>query len=219
MVSAKSIIVKSINAKNARAFVRFHHYSGKVQPNSQLHFGVFLNDRLHGVMQLGPSIDKRRMQGLVQNTKWHEFIELNRMAFDDALPRNSESRALSVLIRLIRKHYPQIKWMISFADGCQCGDGTIYRAAGFTLIDIKKNVNQLLMPDGSVTAKKALDNDPNKNSRYWRERGAIPLSGFQLKYIYFLDPKYREFLTVPELPFSKIAEVGAGMYKGEKRVT
>ena len=39
--------------------------------------------------------------------------------------------------------------------------------------------------------------------------------GYQLRYIYFIDPKWRKRLTVPEIPFSKIDEMGAGMYKGE----
>ena len=42
------------------------------------------------------------------------------------------------------------------------------------------------------------------------------LDGFQLRYIYFIDKSYRKRLTVPEIPFSKIDEMGAGMYKGEK---
>lgn len=49
------------------------------------------------------------------------------------------------------------------------------------------------------------------------EAGFKPLEGFQLRYIYFLDPSYRERLTVPELPYSRIQELGEGMYKGEKR--
>jgi hypothetical protein len=44
--------------------------------------------------------------------------------------------------------------------------------------------------------------------------GSKNLEGFQLRYVYFLDPKYREFLTVPILPFSEIKKVGATMYKG-----
>lgn len=36
------------------------------------------------------------------------------------------------------------------------------------------------------------------------------------RYIYFIDSTYRERLTVPIIPFSKIDEMGAGMYKGEK---
>lgn len=34
--------------------------------------------------------------------------------------------------------------------------------------------------------------------------------------MYFIDKKCREKLTVPEIPFSRIDEMGAGMYKGEK---
>ena len=46
--------------------------------------------------------------------------------------------------------------------------------------------------------------------------GAKPIPGFQLRYMYFIDPKCRKRLTVPEIPFSRIDELGAGMYKGEK---
>jgi hypothetical protein len=69
------------------------------------------------------------------------------MAFSDLLPKNSESRAIAISIKLLKKHTPQIKWIISFADGCQCGDGTIYRASGFELSDIKKNKTIMKMPD------------------------------------------------------------------------
>src|SRR5574343_765986 len=96
MATAKDLIVKPIKAAVANEFVKSCHYSGKVVQNSQLHLGVFLGNMLHGVMQFGPSLDKRKVQGLVSGTKWHEFIELNRMAFTDALPRNSESRAIAV---------------------------------------------------------------------------------------------------------------------------
>ena len=89
-------------------------------------------------MQFGPSIDKRKTQALVKDTLWNGFIELNRMAFSDKLPKYSESRAIGITMRLIRKMYPQIKWVISFSDGAQCGDGTIYRASGFYLTSIKK---------------------------------------------------------------------------------
>jgi len=41
-----------------------------------------------------------------------------------------------------------------------------------------------------------------------------PLIGKQLKYIYLIDKTCK--ITVPILPFNKIDEMGAGMYKGEK---
>ena len=240
MTTAKDLLVQPIKAGIANDFVKAHHYSGKVAQNSQLHLGVFLEGRLHGVMQFGPSLDKRKIQGLVSGTLWHEFLELNRMAFDDVLPRNSESRALSVAWRLLKKHAPQVKWVVSFADGTQCGDGTIYRAAGFVLTGFTKANEFYKLPNGesvmSATlrlsgytqwlapymSRKEFDDLSNFGSTSKRvmekleKAGAVKLDGFSIRYIYFIDPAYRARLTVPELPFSEIERRGASMYKGQK---
>jgi hypothetical protein len=219
---AKDIIVKPISSQDAGRIVKACHYSGKVVQNSQLHLGVFLDGKCGGAMQFGPSTDKRRTLSLVAGTLWNEFLELNRMAFSDWLPRNSESRAIAFAMRWIHKTYPQIKWVISFADGTQCGDGAIYRASGFLLTAIKKNNQILRMPSGLLVNKKTLDNpnhmapDGRFGSALARDNGATPIPGFQLRYVYFIDPAYRSKLTCPELPFSEIERVGAGMYKGKK---
>ena len=99
----------------------------------------------------------------------------------------------------------------------------IYRASGFALTGIKKNTQMLLMPNGRIVAKKTLDN-PNHmtstgkfGSSKAKEDGACPLPGFQLRYIYFLNPAARSRLTVPVLPFSEIQRRGAGMYLGKPK--
>ena len=74
MISAKDIHVAPIRSQDAAALVKRVHYSGKVVNNSQLHFGVFLNGKLEGVMQFGPSLDKRKIQGLIKETGWNDFI-------------------------------------------------------------------------------------------------------------------------------------------------
>lgn len=240
MSSAKDLIVKPISAADANRIVKALHYSGKVVQNSQLHLGVFLNGRCGGAMQFGPSLDKRKIQGLVKGTLWNEFIELNRMAFADWLPRNSESRCIGYAMRWIRKTYPHIKWVVSFADGTQCGDGTIYRASGFFLTGINENKTIYELPDGyrfagpSVTGLGA--NGGERVRQEIRRRtgvlvgsdgaasvagvvrlGAKHVAGFQLRYIYFLDSAARKNLTVPVIPFSEIARRGAGMYRGKPR--
>lgn len=212
MGRAKEIEVKVIPSKIANEFVKKHHYSGKVVQNSQLHFGAFLDGKLHGVMSFGPSMDKSHVIGLVKGTGWNEFIELNRMAFDDYLPKNSESRCIAIAIKLIKKNAPQIKWIISFADGTQCGDGTIYRASGFVLTDIKKNKTILENSAGDVKADICFNINPRLKEK---KKEYKPKKGFQLRYIYFVDKACRDKLTVPILPFDKIDEIGAGMYKGE----
>jgi hypothetical protein len=266
MGEAKNIILRPVTAQEANVLVRRVHYSGKVVNNSQIHVGVFYRGKLEGAMQFGPSLDKRKVQGLVAGTGWNEFIELNRMAFSEALPRNSESRALGIAMRILRKHAPQLKWVISFADGAQCGDGTIYRAAGFVLTSIKKNnqiweapdharVTRMVATDtrrpqrgeliakygGARESRTSLTDGKSKQQqaraktlsrvtatkgahiqetggasmKQFIEAGFRPIDGFQLRYVYFLDPAARERLIVPVLPFSEIERRGARMYKGQ----
>ncbi|WP_295055363.1 hypothetical protein [uncultured Fibrobacter sp.] len=236
MGRAKEIELKVIPSSIANPFIKAHHYSGKVVNKSCLHFGAFLDGGLHGVMSYGPSLDKRKIMGLVEGTGWNEFLELNRMAFDEYLPRNSESRCIGQSIRLIKKRAPQIKWIISFADGCSCGDGTIYRASNFVLTDIKANKNLCLLPNGEKIHKMTLESNPTTPRKelggkcYYDVTGGgfnfmkyvdfvkgKILDGWQLRYLYFIYPEYRKRLTVPIIPFSRINEIGAGMYKGEKR--
>ena len=175
MGRCKEIQIKVIPASIANPFVKKVHYSGKVVNNSFLHFGAFLDGRLHGVLSYGPSMDKSRLIGLVADTGWNEFIELNRMAFDDYLPRNAESYCIGQTIRMIRKQAPQVKWIVSFADGTQCGDGTIYRASNFVLTGISKNKTIIEMPDGSAVAGLTLDlQQPTTKARYDRMCGLDP---------------------------------------------
>nr|DAS93860.1 MAG TPA: hypothetical protein [Caudoviricetes sp.] len=235
MGRAKEIIVKVIPSNIAREFIKKYHYSGKVVNNSNLHFGAFLDGKLHGVMSYGNSLDKAKMMKLVDGTNWNDFLELNRMAFDDYLPRNAESYCIAKSIKLIKKNAPHIKWIVSFADGCSCGDGTIYRASNFILTGIKENYNLCQLPTGEKVHKMTLESNPlikrkelgNKSyydvtggkfdfKKYIEVSNAKILKGYQLRYVYFIDKKMRKKLTVDEIPFSKIDELGAGMYKGEK---
>ena len=221
-MGAKDLVLKKISAQEANVVVKKYHYSGKVVPNSQIHIGVYYMGKLEGAMQYGPSIDKRRVSSLVEGTGWNQFVELNRMALSPALPKNSESRAIAISIRLLKTHAPNIKWIISFADATQCGDGAIYRAAGFDLTQIKLN-KQMLLWDGKVIARKTLDNGnyPRIGGRYYSrhliETGeAVLLDGYQLRYVYFIDPSWRSKLKVDVLPYTAIDEIGARMYRGTR---
>ena len=231
MGRAKEIIVKVIPANIANEFVKKHHYSGTVSNTSTLHFGCFLDEKLHGVMSFGSPMDKSKVLPLVQPCLWNEMLELNRMAFDDYLPKYSESRCIAISIKLIKKNAPHIKWILSFSDAVQCGDGTIYRASGFVLTGIKKSTQIIETPKGERVTRMTLTQVGNKKrERIMRElgikdtgsssinlflnAGCKNIVGFQNRYILLIDKSCK--ITVPILPFSKIDEMGAGMYKGKK---
>jgi hypothetical protein len=211
MSRVKEIELKVIPAKIANDFIKKNHYSGKVVSNSFLHFGAFLDKKLHGVMSFGHSLDKAKTQKLVNGTGWNEFCELNRMAFDDYLPRNSESYCIGKALRLLKKNAPHLKWVISFADGCSCGDGTIYRASNFVLTQIKKNSTMWINDKGDKVQNMSFATNPSLDKKQFK-----PLDGYMLRYIYFIDKRCIKDLNCEIIPFSKIKELGASMYKGAK---
>lgn len=49
----------------------------------------------------------------------------------------------------------------------------------------------------------------------WILWGGVIIKGYQLRYIYFIDKTYRKKLKCPEIPFTQIDKVGAGMYKAQ----
>ena len=182
-----------------------------------LHFGVFLDGQLHGVMSYGPSMNKQKMIGLVEGTGWNEFLELNRMAFDSSTCRaTARAGPLSISLRLIRKYAPQVKWVLSFADACSCGDGTIYRAANFVLTGMKRNEALCILPDagnpdgGTRMHKMALSANPttprpelggqmllrlspagaSRGRSFCKpDRREVCWTAGSCRYIYFIDPQ------------------------------
>jgi hypothetical protein len=181
-------------------------------------------------MQYWRSINKSKLIGLIEWTGWNEFIELNRMVVKDWTPKNTESRALAVSFKLIKKNAPHIKWIVSFSDWCQCWDWTIYRASWFELTGIKQNKALIKLPNGEVVhtlsfwwwhrskrreemLKKWYSNSKKYLDDYyeWWEY----ISWFMLRYIIHLKPNLKRNYEI--LPYSKIEEMGAKMYKWIKK--
>lgn len=229
-MSAKEIIIKTISKSDADKIVKKYHYSGKVVQNSNLNFGVFYKGLLLGAMQFGSPTDKRKMLPLVKDTDWNGMMELNRMAFSDALPRFAESRAIAMAFKWMKKNAPQIEWVISFSDGTQCGHGTIYQASNFYLTQIKENTRIIELPNGEKTH--FINFSPSQKNKFTKHMKSVgitkereyldkyyngwrELKGYMYRYIYFINPKAKDRFTGQFIPFSKIKELGIGMYKGE----
>jgi len=229
--SAKDIVVKPIQPQIAKEMVIRGHYSHKVAPSSCLNFGVFWKGKLEGVLQYGHPIDKRKSLTLVRDTEWNGFLELNRMYMSPVLPKNTESRALAVTLRMIRKNLPHVKWVVSYADGTQAGSGTIYRASGFVLTGVRKNQTILYVPSMDECFAK-LSFTHNKAFKVYerikqetgvdvrevmggaasvdkviKALGAVILQGYQVRYLYFLDAAYRAKMNVPELPYNELKKL------------
>ena len=98
---------------------------------------------------------------------------------------------------MIRKNAPQIKWVISFADGCSCGDGTIYRASNFVLTNIKENFNLCLLPNGGKIHKMTLESNPTTPRKELGGKSYYDITGGRFNF-----KKYVEYVNVIRLPTS-----------------
>jgi hypothetical protein len=133
----KQYFTKEIGSKIANEFIKKFHYSHKVVSNSKLHLGIFnkTNSRLEGVLSFGyPMNPKSTPQKIVKNSNYTEMYELNRMAMDDEAPKLSESQAIGICIKWLKKYQPHIKWLLSFSDGKEGNVGTIYQATNWTYL-------------------------------------------------------------------------------------
>jgi hypothetical protein len=61
----------------------------------------------------------------------HAWLELRRMAIAPDAPRNTGSRMLAIMARLIKAKFPVVEVLVSYQDE-EAHQGTIYRAAGWT---------------------------------------------------------------------------------------
>ena len=132
----KNYYCREIEPKEAREMVKKFHYSHKCVSNSKVHIGIFniVSNRLCGVLQLGPS-----MNGYKTSKKFHESkkcMELNRMVMDDSEPRNSESQAISLCFKYLKK-YTDLDYLISFSDGKEENVGYIYQATNWDYVGYK----------------------------------------------------------------------------------
>ena len=79
-----------------------------------------------------------------------------------------------------------------------------------------------MLPNGNKIHSMTIKSSRPIMSKYgsWKKyldtehKGWKKIKGFQFRYIYLIDKACK--ITVPILPFSRIDELGAGMYRGER---
>jgi hypothetical protein len=68
---------------------------------------------------------------VARNLPQDSWLELRRLAIAPDAPRNTASRMLAVMARLVRRECPRVTTLLSYQD-TEVHSGAIYRAAGWT---------------------------------------------------------------------------------------
>lgn len=138
------IRIEEVAAALARPIVEAHHYSHKVAPNSFVSF--FVNGG-EGVIQLGYGIRPKLKQKISPLITEKNFCEFDRMWLSDTLPKFSESRVIGLLLWYIKFRWPELRFIITYADGSVGNKGTIYQATNAIEIE-GKDVDFYILPTG-----------------------------------------------------------------------
>lgn len=125
--SALQLCLDGIDIRTARALNRLWHsrlprLGNDVSMKAALCFGAEFDERYYAVAVWTHPI--------ARNLPQDNWLELRRLAIAPDAPRNTASRMLGVMARLIRKARPEIERLVSYQD-TEVHTGGIYKAAGW----------------------------------------------------------------------------------------
>lgn len=207
----KELYVATIPSWLARTIIAARHYSKRFVNNSYLNLGVFAGRELVGVLQFGYALNPASGAQVVHGTGNREYMELNRMWVHDSQPRNTESRVISYALRLIKRIYPTVRWVQSFADE-RCGRaGVVYQAANFEYIG--SHTTEFYELDGEFYHRIAMTaghrgGNRGEHLRMNKDRVKRHLIR-QYRYIYFVDARARQSLNLKRFHFQPFPKHGA----------
>lgn len=200
--------VKEIDRAIANDIIDKNHYSHKHYNLSYIHLGIYIDGELVGVLQYGYAMNPASGNSIVPGTDNKGYLELNRMWLDDIAPRNSESQAVSYSIKYIKRKFPGVGWLQSFADERCGGFGIVYQACSFGYYGehinvfwelenvVYHNIEMTVTPDADRYSETSAYLQANINR-------AKRLELRQFRYLKFIDKKYKSKCLLEEKPYPK----------------
>ena len=203
---SENFYIKEIDRKLANEIIVKNHYSKKFYNATYIHLGLFENNILKGVLQYGYAMNPASCGSVVDGTKQDEYLELNRMWLsDDIYIEYPESQAISMSISYIKKKYPKIKWIQSFADERCGGFGIVYQACSFSYYGEHNSIFWEI--NGNIYHNSLMTRNPNlsKSAKFIQENKdkAISYELRQFRYIKFLDQREKKKCLLKEQPYPK----------------
>lgn len=133
-IKNKNYYIKEIDKKEGQSIIKKYHYSHKAIGYSSLYLGVFdiNNDELCGCLSFGVCLNADATPPkMVEGSTRYDMYELNRMVMTDDSPKCSESQAIGLCIKYIKKYKTEIRYLLSFSDGKEENVGIIYQATNW----------------------------------------------------------------------------------------
>jgi hypothetical protein len=198
--------IKEIKREIANDIIIKNHYSKKFYNATYIHLGIYFNNKLMGCLQYGYAMNPASMASVVEGTKIDEYLELNRMWLsDDILINFAESQAISFSIKYIKRKFPKIKWIQSFADERCGGFGIVYQASSFNYYGEHSSIFWTL--ENEIYHNSLMTRNPklSKSAAYLQSKkeNAVKSELRQFRYIKFINQKWKKKCLLKEMPYPK----------------
>lgn len=199
--------VKEIPKQESKEIIIKNHYSHKVcnDATTHIHLGIFYKSELKGALQFGYAMNPRSCSSIVDGCEIDEYKELNRMWIDDDCIEYAESRAISYAIKYIRRKFPRVKWIQSFADERCGGLGIVYQACSFSFYGSHESLfwefNGEVLHNSRITNGKRSKKKELEDAGFYEKAKSFKLN--QFRYIKFLDQREKKKCLLKEQPYPK----------------
>ena len=135
MIENKKYFIEEIDAATANKIMKQYHYSHQGFLGAKLNLGIFnkISHELVGALQWGRSAahNIRLDRYVKESLSINEYYELNRFCMADSEGKNSESQAISLGIKWIKKNQPSVRLLVSYAGRKEGNYGYIYQATNW----------------------------------------------------------------------------------------
>ena len=207
----QSLRLAPVPFRVARDLFTRHHYLHSAAGATILCFGVFEDSRLLGAMSFGRG--PAQACRLVDGASTRDCAALTRLWLNDSLPKNSESRLVSIALMHL-KRYTSLKFAVTYADPVAGHKGTIYRAGNWLFTGMSDPTPRLDLGDGVARHSRTVSSLlGGRSETYLRSLGLEHKSvggAPKYRFIYFLDRSWELRLAVPIIPYPKSEEFDAG---------
>ena len=185
----KELFIDYCDHKTSQYAVTKWHYS-KIVPGGRLvRFGVWEKGKFIGTILYGCGVNKEI--GRFINLKMHEISELVRVALDNH--KNPVSKIVSFCMKKLRKDFPNIKAVVSYADPIQNHKGKIYQAMNWLYLGETKTATHYML-DGKFYHSRSLNQKNRENETFDRSAyEKVYLKKY--KYIYLFDKGLKKQLN------------------------
>lgn len=187
----KRLRVERVRPSIVRPLMVEHHYLRSMPAASRRCYGVSLDGNLHGGLVF--TSGARHGHRLLAAARPQEVATLARIWLSDALPPNSESRVLGIVLRDLRRT-TDWKLLISYADPAVGHVGTIYQATGWRYLGQTPGEAYVRLADGRLHHPRSVYSHYGSNRIGHLHATGVPAAREFVvgkhRYVYLLDPAW-----------------------------